>query len=176
VTDEQQDLIEELTNPLVPNTTKEHPHVASLPQPPAPSAFWAAEYERISKNIPLDAIDAQRYQISSDAKANLVSAEYTTSRADNLALLETYGSNSWLIGNAIQEHSLGLLETELAQLKEEGIKVNRERKQQNLALGGQLDDLERRWRKALRGVVEVEIANAALELEVKELEGQQTNS
>jgi len=96
-----------------------------------------------------------------------------------LALLETYGSNAWLIGNAISEHSLGLLETELAKVKEDGVKVNRERKAMNLELGGEIDKLKQRWRKALRGVVEVEIANAVLEEEIRELEkqqGQETSS
>jgi pre-mRNA-splicing factor SPF27 len=173
LTDEQQDSIDELIDPFIGDTTEEHPFVKSLPQPPTPSSFWAAEYERISQNIPLNAIDIQRYQLSSETKANLVSAEYTNHRADNLALLETYGSNSWLIGNAIQEHSLGLLETELARLKEEGVRVNRERKRENVELGGQLDTLEQRWRKALRGMVEVEIACAGLEQEIRELERKQ---
>lgn len=105
-------------------------------------------------------------------RANLVAAEYLASRSDNLALLETYGSNSWLISNAIQEHSLGLLETELAQLKEEGVRINRERKRLNLESGGEIDKLGQRWRKALRGIVEVEIACVGLEEEVRRLEGQ----
>ena len=65
---------------------------------------------------------------------------------------------------------MGLLERELAAIKEEGTRVNRERKRQNLEVGGELDKLQGRWRKALRGMVEVEIANAALEEEVRELQ------
>lgn len=96
--------------------------------------------------------------------------EFLTNRTDNLSLLEKYGGNAWLVGNATQEHSLGLLEKELATVKEQGTQVNRERKAQNLALGAELDSLQRRWRKALRGIVEVEIANTLLEEEVRELE------
>lgn len=102
-----------------------------------------------------------------------MAAEYLTNRSDNLALLETYGSNSWLIGNSIEENALGILEQELARIKEEGVQVNRERKGQNLELGGQIDKLAQRWRKALRGVVEVEIACASLEEEIRELEKRQ---
>lgn len=58
----------------------------------------------------------------------------------------------------------------MAAVKEEGTRVNRERKRQNLEVGGELDKLQGRWRKALRGMVEVEIANAALEEEVRELQ------
>jgi pre-mRNA-splicing factor SPF27 len=96
-----------------------------------------------------------------------------TNRSDNLALLEAYGSNSWLIGNSNQENALGILEEELARIKEEGVQVNRERKGQNLELGAQIDKLDQRWRKALRGVVEVEIACAGLEDEIRELEKRQ---
>ena len=134
------------------------------------------EYERISQNKPLNTINTSQYQTPSDVKANLIAAEYLTNRTDNLALLETYGSNSWLIGNAIQEHSLGLLEMELAQLKEEATRINRERKRQNLELGGEIDKLGQRWRKALRGIVEVEIACAGLEDEVSQLQRQATTS
>jgi pre-mRNA-splicing factor SPF27 len=169
-------LIDELLNPLIQNTTKEHPFVATLPAPPPPSTFSSSEYERFSQNKPLNAIDTQRYQVSSDVRANLVAAEYLDGRSDNLALLETYGSNSWLIGNAIQEHSLGLLETEFAQLKEKSVRINRERKRLNLESGGEIDKLGQRWRKALRGVVEVEIACAGLEEEVRQLERQSTGS
>jgi pre-mRNA-splicing factor SPF27 len=167
LTDEQQDQIDELLNPLIPATDKEHPFVASLSRIPEPPSFWAAEYERISQNKPLTGIDLERYQLSNDVKANLVAAEYLASRTDNLALLETYGTNAWLIGNAIQSHALGVLEQELAELKEEAVRVNRERKHAHLEVGGQIDKLNQRWRKAIRGIVEVEIACAGLEDEIQ---------
>lgn len=169
LTDEQQDQIDDLLAPLIPTTTKEHPSLASLPVPPPPSAFWQQEYDRISQNKPLQGIDISKYHLSSDIKPNLVSTEYLWSRTDNLELLERYGSNAWLIGNAIQENALGVLEQELARLKEEGVQVNRERKGEQLELGGQIDKLEQRRRKALRGILEVEIAKVQLEQEIREL-------
>ena len=99
-----------------------------------------------------------------------MAAEYLAARTDNLALLETYGRNAWLIGNAAEESALGVLEGELAGLKEEGTRVNRERKRGNLEVGGEIEKLEGRWRKALRGIVEVEIACVGLEEEIKGLE------
>ena len=59
---------------------------------------------------------------------------------------------------------------ELARLKEEGIQINRERKREQLELGEQIDKLEARRRKALRGILEVEIANVQLEEEIRQLE------
>lgn len=105
-----------------------------------------------------------------------MAAEYLSLRTDNLALLETYGSNAWLIGNAGEETALGVLEEELGRLKEEATRVNRERKGQNLEVGGEVGKLEGRWRKALRGVVEVEIACAAMEEEIRQLQGRQSKS
>lgn len=87
--------------------------------------------------------------------------------------MQTYGSNAWLIGNSIQEHALGVLETELGRVKEEGVSVNRERKRENLEVGGEVGLLEQRWRKALRGILEVEIACAGVEEEIRELQQQQ---
>jgi len=166
--------VDELIDAEVLQTSEEHPFLANLPKPSEPPPLWAAEYERIAQGKPLTGIDPQRYQISTtDVKANLAAAEYLTNRADNLALLEAYGSNSWLIGNSIQENALGILEGELSRLKEEGVIVNRERKGQNLELGAQIDKLDQRWRKALRGVVEVEIACASLEEEIRELQAKQ---
>lgn len=176
MTDGEQDLVDELIQPFIPDTTKDHPFVANLPDPPPPSAFWSTEHDRLSKGLPLNAIDTSRYQVSDDIKSNIVSKEYLSNRTDNLALLETYGANSWLIGNAIQEHSLGLLEAELSRLKDEGTKVNRKRKHQNLESGAQIDKLIQRWKKALRGVVEVEIACALLEEEIRRLHQQTGNS
>jgi pre-mRNA-splicing factor SPF27 len=172
LTDEQQDSIDSLLDPLLPQTSKLHPFVTSLPSPPEPSPFWSAEYSRLARNKPLNAINLNSYQLSNDTKTNLVASEFFVNRSDNLALLETYGSNAWLIGNAIQEHSLGVLESELARLKEEGVGVNRERKRENLEFGGEIGKLEGRWRKALRGVVEVEIGCALLEEEVHQLRAQ----
>ena len=174
LTDEQQDQIDDLLAPFIPKTTKEHPSLSALPLPASPSPFWQLEYDRISQNRPLNAINPSKDQLSADLKSNLVSTEYLWSRTDNLELLERYGSNAWLIGNAIQENALGVLEMELARLKEEGIQINRERKREQLELGEQIDKLEARRRKALRGILEVEIANAQLEEEIRQLERSKT--
>lgn len=122
-------------------------------------------------------INLSKYELSStDKQANIVAVEHLNNRADNLALLEQYGSNAWLIGNAVQENFLGILERELERLKEEGTNVNRQRKGQNLEVGAEISSLERRWKNALRGSVEVEIENALLELEIKKLEGMPNRS
>jgi pre-mRNA-splicing factor SPF27 len=139
--------------------------------------LWSIEYTRLSQNLPLNAIDLTKYQLSpTDVTRNIIAAEYLLNRTDNLALLETYGSHAWLIGNAVQENGLGVLEGELGRVKEEGTRVNRERKRQNLELGGEIEKLEARWRKALRGIVEVEIACAAMEEEITQIKTQKLTS
>ena len=66
-----------------------------------------------------------------------------------------------------------MLEGELARLKEEGVLVNRDRKRENLEVGAEIGKLEGRWRKALRGIVEVEIAIVGLQEEIEQLQRQQ---
>jgi pre-mRNA-splicing factor SPF27 len=66
-----------------------------------------------------------------------------------------------------------VLESDLARIKEEGVQVNRERKRENLKVGGEIGKLEGRWRKSLRGIVEVEIACVGLEEEIRELQSRQ---
>src|SRR5205085_2665798 len=82
LTDEQQDQIDDLLAPLLPNTTKEHPSLSALPLPASRSPFWQLEYDRISQNRPLNAVDPSKYQLSADLKSNLVSTEYLWSRTD----------------------------------------------------------------------------------------------
>ena len=61
---------------------------------------------------------------------------------------------------------------QLAKLTDEATWINRERKRENLEFGGEIDKLNTRWRKAIRGILEVEIACAGLEEEVRELQRQ----
>jgi pre-mRNA-splicing factor SPF27 len=170
LTDEEQDQIDDLLTPEIRRTSEPHEYVDTLPPPPSSTPFWSQEYARLEQSIPLNAITTTAYAQPSSSIQALVAKEFLTNRTDNLALLEKYGGNAWLVGNAAQEHSLGLLEKELAEAKEEATRINRERKAQNLEAGAQLDSLQGRWRKALRGIMEVEIANALLEEEVRELE------
>lgn len=60
-------------------------------------------------------------------------------------------------------------ERELEALKKEGEEVNRGRKVAQMEAGAKLEALERRWRKALEGSVQVEVACEELRQEIEAL-------
>jgi pre-mRNA-splicing factor SPF27 len=84
----------------------------------------------------------------------------------NLALLEGFGKNAWLVGNSQLEDVLRDLERELARTKQETESVNKSRKAEQEAIEGELDVLEEGWRRGIGRVVEAEIAAEELRREI----------
>jgi pre-mRNA-splicing factor SPF27 len=162
--------------------TDNHPS----PRPMAPQHFSPlieSELLRIEGKHPLKAIDLTRYEAleppttspHSDEKtpATLVawrealqkaytSQSYLVGRTTNLALLEKYGKNAWLIGNAQLEDVLRELEKELAERKAEIDGVVIERKSAQEAVGGEVKGLEEAWKRGVGRVLETEVAAEAM--------------
>ena len=151
-----------------------HPNLPPL-RPYTFSPAILAEIERIESKYPLKAIDTSRYEAvdgpatTSHDAANLkawreslerayISASYLTHRQTNLALLEKYGKNGWLIGNSQLEDVLRDLERELAQKKVEIDGVVVERKTAQDTIGGELKGLEETWKQGVGRVLETEVA------------------
>jgi len=146
-----------------------------------------AEGERISSARPRDTgsgIDLSRYEADaldaadstgSDAarwRAALAAAYSTTShlagRAANLALLESFGRNAWLVGNAHLEDVLRALERDV-----EAQRMELERRAEAGRVSGaaaktRLEDLEREWRSAVGGGVDVKVAVEELRMGILE--------
>ena len=163
----------------------------SLPQLP-PSHFTPlieAENLRIQNKQPLTAIDLKRYEAleppttspGSDARhpetlekwrAALAQAytshSYLTSRQNNLALLEEFGKNAWLIGNSQLEDVLRELERELAERKTEIDVLAVERRSAQDAVGGEVKGLEEAWRKGVGRVLETEVAGEGIRRDILE--------
>ncbi|KAH9005973.1 breast carcinoma amplified sequence 2 [Lactarius hatsudake] len=147
-----------------------HPRV-----PPAVELFvnnplLAAELRRVGARKPLTAIDTSRYQLASSSatpssddewKAALDNAhaqlEHQRIRHNNLALLQQYGSNAIL-----------------EELKEQTTSLNRDRKNTQTRLGDQLTSLENRWTELISSILQIELANVALEAEVARLNKRET--
>jgi pre-mRNA-splicing factor SPF27 len=83
---------------------------------------------------------------------------YVAGRTSHLALLEQYGKNAWLIGNAGLEQILAGLERELAALKTESDGLNRARREAQEAARGEMEGLQAEWRAGVGRAVEAEIA------------------
>jgi pre-mRNA-splicing factor SPF27 len=93
---------------------------------------------------------------------------YLSGRTTNLSLLETYGKNAWLIGNAQLEKILKDLETELVVRKRQVELLEQERLYEQEAAKGEMDALEQSWKRGIRGIVEVELATEGLRQEILE--------
>jgi pre-mRNA-splicing factor SPF27 len=164
--------------------TTTHPRLPPL-LPSNLSPLILLEHERILSKEPLKAIDTKRYEEldapETDSKdaANLAawneslrkaytSHTYLSSRLANLALLESYGKNSWLISNSQLEDVLRGLEKELATAKSEIDDVVIARKTAQEAVGPEIKGLEEGWKKGVGRVLEVEVAGEAVRRDILE--------
>ncbi|TFK57469.1 breast carcinoma amplified sequence 2 [Heliocybe sulcata] len=141
-----------------------------------------AELDRCEAHEPLPQLDTVRYQLpgpvnspASDedwrkaignAHAQL---EHQRIRQANLALLQQYGSNAWRIHNYRLESAANTAEKVLEELKNMTTEVNRDRKNIQTRFGSQLTSLETRWTELISSVLQIEMANAALEADINQL-------
>lgn len=171
--------------------------LARQPKPPAgtlhpkvPPAFnlfeshplLASELKRVETHQPIPPLDTVRYQLPApseneqleelwkkavqNAKAQL---EHQRIRQTNLSLLQTYGPNAWKIQNYMLEASVARLDKAIEQLKEKTSDINRERKSGQTLAGAQLTALETKWTELISNVLQIELANVALESEIAQL-------
>ena len=169
------------------------PDAAHLSVPPlAPQNFTPAmelEFKRLASKQPLSAIQLSRYeavepprtsphsdekdpqsleQWKEALKRAYISQSYLTQRQTNLALLEKYGKNGWLVGNSQLEDVLRALEMELAERKTEidGVVVERKGAQENV--GGEVKGLEETWKRGVGRILETEVAAERVRREILE--------
>ena len=153
------------------------------------SPLIEAEHLRIANKEPLKGVDITRYEAleppatspHSDVnhpeslakwRAALAQAytshSYLSSRANNLALLEEFGKNAWLIGNSQLEDVLRGLERELAERKTEIDMLAVERRSAHESVGGEVKGLEEAWKRGVGRVLETEVAAEGVRREVLE--------
>jgi pre-mRNA-splicing factor SPF27 len=138
----------------------------------------------------LSAIDAKRYQeleappnttlTSDEDRPELLeqwrtaltgaymSAEYVNGRLTQLGLLEKFGKNAWLVGNAQLEDILKGLEAELVDLKKQHEEVEMARRSQQESVHGEITTLEETWKRGVGRVLEVEVAVEGLKQQILE--------
>ncbi|RPD81736.1 breast carcinoma amplified sequence 2 [Lentinus tigrinus ALCF2SS1-7] len=158
-----------------------HPGVPPEPTLFANNPMLQAELERVSNHRLLPPLDTTRYQLPApttpeseeewrkalgNAQAQL---EHQKTRHLNLALLQQYGSNAWRIHNYLNEAAAQNIEQALEELKNLTTEVNRDRKNYQTRLGTQLTSLETRWTELISSILQIEMANVALEVEIDRL-------
>ncbi|KAH8100514.1 breast carcinoma amplified sequence 2 [Cristinia sonorae] len=175
-------IAKELANLKPQQQSQLHPRV------PPPITIFAnnplleAEMARIEAQQPFPQMDTLRYQLPGPAsspgtpeewEAALKNAraqlEHQRLRQSNLALLQNYGANAWRIHNYLLETTSKNLDKSLEELKELTTEVNRDRKNFQTRLGSQLTSLETRWTELISNVLQIEMANVALEGEIERL-------
>ncbi|KAG6869188.1 hypothetical protein C0993_012287 [Termitomyces sp. T159_Od127] len=170
--------------PKPPSTL--HPRVPPSLELFSKNPLLRAELERVESHQPFPALDSLRYQLPAPSstpgsdeewKAALQNAhaqlEHQKIRLTNLTLLQNYGPNAWRIHNYLLEAAAKQAEKALEDLKQLTIEVNRERKNEQDRLGKQLTALETRWTELISSVLQIEMANVALDAEIEKLNKQE---
>jgi pre-mRNA-splicing factor SPF27 len=95
-----------------------------------------------------------------------ISSTYLSGRNTNLALLESYGKNAWLVQNWNQEAVRSRLEAELAEVNSSSEALAEDRRVKQEAAAAEASLLEDSWKKGIRGLVEVQLATEDLRRQV----------
>ncbi|KZP32221.1 breast carcinoma amplified sequence 2 [Athelia psychrophila] len=159
-----------------------HPRVPAAVSLFANNPLLAAELERVETHQPFPSLDSIRYQLPGPTSAPGTDEEWQAAlknahaqlehqriRHTNLALLQTYGPNAWRIHNYLLEEIAKQTEKALEELKQLTEDVNRDRKNTQTQLGAQLTSLETRWTELISSVLQIELANVALDAEIERL-------
>ncbi|KAK3301253.1 Pre-mRNA-splicing factor SPF27 [Chaetomium fimeti] len=123
------------------------------PDPPSPTTLSA---------LPPSEARAQLQDLLSRAYA---SHGYVASRRAHLALLEAYGKNAWLVGNAGLEAEVRAAEAELSAARREVDATTLRRRQAQDAVAGEMASLEEAWKRGVGRVLETEAAVEGLRRE-----------
>ncbi|THV07578.1 breast carcinoma amplified sequence 2 [Dendrothele bispora CBS 962.96] len=164
------------------NPTTLHPRVPPPYQLFTKNPLLQSELERVESHQPFPPIDTIRFQLppptsapgtDEEWKASLDNAraqlEHQRMRQTNVSLLQTYGPNAWRIHNYLLEAQAKQIEKTLEDLKQLTVDVNRQRKNDQERLGTQLNMLETRWTQLISSVLQIEMANVALDGEIDRL-------
>ncbi|KAF8971530.1 Pre-mRNA-splicing factor SPF27, partial [Flammula alnicola] len=159
-----------------------HPSIPPPIELFADNPLLKAELQRVASNQAFPSLDSLRYSLPAPTttpgtdeewKAALDNAhaqlQHQLIRQQNLALLQTYGPNGFRIQNYLLEGTAKQTEKALEELKELTVEVNRERKNTQDRLGKQLTALETRWTELISSVLQIEMANVALDAEIERL-------
>jgi len=92
-----------------------------------------------------------------------------------MGLLQKYGGNAWRIHNYELEQEAKNMEKRLEEVKGQTVEVNRERKNTQEEIGRQLTGLETRWTELVSNVLQIRMANEALEEEVARLRAKEVD-
>lgn len=91
---------------------------------------------------------------------------YLSGRLVNLTLLDQFGKNQWLIGNAALEDLLRHVERELKEVRARLEEVDRQRKEQQEGVLGEFLTLDDAWKSNIERMIATEAAAEGLRLQI----------
>ena len=106
-------------------------------------------------------------------RSSYTSQEYLSQRATNLALLKQYGKDAWLISNEQVSGELAAIERELAAARLSVEEVERNRRDLQEKVRGELIGLEETWRSTVGRAIEAEVATEGLRMQIAQRRTQQ---
>jgi pre-mRNA-splicing factor SPF27 len=156
-----------------PLVETEHKRLAAGAEKPSGTGIELSRYEADALESPSHAIpksneerEQHLRQWRQTLRSAYVSATYLSGRSANLALLETYGKNAWLVANWHQDADLKKLDEELAAVKAQIDAVAEQRRLVQDAAAAEMSVLDESWKRGIRGLVEVQLATEDLRNQV----------
>lgn len=130
------------------------------------------EIDRVAAGKPFTGgIDLGRYEASEETSADsdvdtlksilrttYTNISYLRDREANIALLESYGKNSWLIGNSHLDDIQRRLEGELTNVRAQSEETNRARKMLQEDAQGELLGLAETWKQGIDKIIQTQLA------------------
>ncbi|KAF2087653.1 hypothetical protein K490DRAFT_56746 [Saccharata proteae CBS 121410] len=145
-----------------PALTEQHDLLSS--SQPLPKGIDLSRYEALE--APEDEADTAAWTAA--LRRAYAASTHLETRTTNLALLEKYGKNAWLISNSQLEVMLRSLEAELAAVKAESEAVEEQRRSAQYSVAAEMQALEETWKRGVGRVIETEAAAEALRREILE--------
>jgi len=99
--------------------------------------------------------------------------EHLNLRAENLELLQTYGTNAWRVYNETLENLLKRMTSQLNGVNKEIESVNQERKEEQTSAGQVVRNLESKWIELVHKNRDIAIASAHLQADIDRLKQNQ---
>ncbi|KAJ3041563.1 hypothetical protein HDV00_009039 [Rhizophlyctis rosea] len=179
----------ELADKLIAEEVKRGPAVTTSSLPVHIELFknnpvLQEELARVSRGEKLQALDVARLRLeppkpSSDntpitsedwrlaVENSQAQLEHQWNRVINLELMSKFGSNAWRLHNFQLDDAVGKLKKDVGSNKEEVLAVNKQRKLEQIKAGHALNGMELRRNELLGRVLQVDLANDALEKELE---------
>lgn len=150
--------------------------IAASPDPGRPAPLRAVDLSRYEAPDLPDPAAAGRGELEPALAQAYTAMSYLGGRRQNLALLDSYGKNAWLVGNWHLEAELRALEREVAGARREIDLVTIRRQRVQEEAGGEIRGLDDTWRRGVGRVLETEVAAEGLRREVLEVQRAQAEA